>query len=180
MDRFLPRIDKMVGGINMKTSTKWIIGILVGLVVVACITSLGLFAFNISNPNVWEFGMRSGRLWGDEPLLPRDFNPRGMPMHPFYGVTGSWFGFFGLLRFFGATLLCLGVPALLILAVILLARNSQKPPQAVSAQPAVTPPAAGAAQTPPQAEAAQAGACSNCGRQVQPDWSNCPYCGNAL
>ncbi len=70
----------------MKTSTKWLIAILVGLVVVACIASLGLLALRTMSFDNWEYGMRSGRLWDDQPLLPRQF----MPMRPFSGVTGSW------------------------------------------------------------------------------------------
>lgn len=164
----------------MKTGTKWLIGILVGVVVVVVVASLGVLAWRAISFNNWEYGMRSGRLWDDQPVLPREFNPHMMPMRPFFWQTGSWYGFFGLGRILIGALLCLVVPVLLIIGVVLLLRNSQNPPQPVSSQPAPVPPPTASIHEPVEASSQDMKLCSHCGRQVQEDWSHCPYCGNTL
>jgi len=164
----------------MKTSTKWIIGILVGVVVVTVVACLGVLAWNIVVPGGgWEYGLRSGRLWSDQRMPFHGLDPDDMPMSGFQMRTGSWFGFFGLARLLGGALLCLGLPLLIIIGVVLLIRNNSTqtgggqvetsaPPTQVPAQTAETP------------EPQPANPCGNCGKPVQSDWSNCPYCGNPL
>jgi hypothetical protein len=78
------------------------------------------------------------------------------------GMMGNWgyspFGWFGMglgMLFMG--LIPLGILALVIYGVVMLARNSGNIPPAAPASP-----------------------CPNCGKATQADWKNCPYCGTAL
>ena len=64
-------------------------------------------------------------------------------------------------------LLCLGVVLLVILGIVALISaivRGNRP--AVTTQPSTV-------NTPEQP-------CSNCGRMTEPEWKNCPYCGNPL
>lgn len=151
----------------MKKSTKWIIGILVAIIVIAVIGFVAMAWLNFGNGG-WEYGMRTGRLWDRNQLLPRGTTPWNMPMHSFRW-SGAWSGFFGLFRLFGGLLLCLGLPALFIFGIALLIKSSQR-----STQVSPPPTAPSAPQAAPSGKN-----CPSCGRFVQEDWSHCPYCGKA-
>ena len=172
----------------MNKTMKWILGILIGLLVVAVIAALGWMVFSHWNQNEWVYGMRSGRLWDTTPLkeerslqMPSDgfhgfrspgsqLLPQFMPMHPGRAISGRWVGFFGPLRLFGGALLCLGLPALLIVGLVLLLTRKK------ISQPPPIPPTAPVQSAPD----GLANSCASCSRQVQAEWTHCPFCGNKL
>ena len=154
----------------MKTALKWILGILIGLVLLAVIAVAGYFIF--TQWNVAGVMMR-----------PRVFTPfegrRSMPFQPYGMMPYQRFGGFFPLRLIGSGLFCLGFLALLVLAVVALVRVMRQPRLA-----SVIPTPAPVATPIPMPEAPEAPIttrnCSNCGKPVQEDWSHCPYCGNTL
>lgn len=152
----------------MKTAIKWILGILIGLVLLVVVVTVGYVVF--SRWNAVSIMMR-----------PRVFLPfegqRGMPIQPFGGMPHQRFGGFFPLQLIGGGLFCLGFLALIVLGMVALVRVLKQPSQAaVMPAPAVAP-----VQMPePVQTPAATRSCSNCGRSVQEDWSHCPYCGNTL
>jgi hypothetical protein len=94
--------------------------------------------------------------------------PGMMPFGPRFGPVGLLFAMIG-----GLFPLCL--LSLVIIGVVLLVVNLTRPrphlPPVGPAQPYknINMPANPAAPV-----------CPSCGRQIQPDWSNCPYCGAPL
>lgn len=180
----------------MKTSTKWILGILLGVVVLGLVCVVGVIGYNLwGGSSGWALETRSGQLWGDENATPWRMMPYNrMPMRPYGdfhmspygGMRGAWFGFFSPLRLVGFPLLCLGFLALVVIGIVLLVRGTRKPqPAAIAAAApvaAATSEPTTVAEPAPPAEAAQTAAtpCPNCARPVQADWSHCPYCGTAL
>jgi hypothetical protein len=156
---------------NMKKIWKWVLGILVGLLVVALIGSVVYLAVSRGGGGPWMMGERSFRSWGGGDDL-RRFT---MPMHP-----GGWFntrgfaGFFLLRMLFGG-LFWVGLITLSVIGVVSLLRRRK------GAQPQSSLPGAPAAQMPaPEPSPAQPRTCANCAHTVQDDWSHCPYCGNTL
>ena len=92
-------------------------------------------------------------------------------MMPYYGGRGirefgpwMWggFGLFGFLMMLLMMGIPVGVLVLLVLGVAGLLRRPEAPPPAVA-------PASPAGKT-----------CQNCGRPVEADWINCPYCGTKI
>jgi hypothetical protein len=146
---------------GMKTSTKWIIGIAIGLLCVVALVAFGYLAFNWWSGSDWMMETRAFRTWGDG----RDQPWQRMPMHPNWEMPYTRFGGFYPLRMVASGLICLGLLALIVLGVVALARGliRPSPPTKVPVAP-VTP----------------SKACSNCGRLVQDDWSHCPYCGAVI
>ena len=176
----------------MKKIWKWILGILIGLLVVAVIAAA---AFLIAGR--WSgfrpmIAARAAQRWDDERSLPQPLNPRQvppdqdqwrremprgyMPMYP-YGrmMRRPYMGFFPFGGVLGG-LICLGFLGLLVIGGIFLVRSVRRPQQPVvtQASPAVTPLVAEAAQP------SVLQTCPSCSRQVQEDWVHCPYCGTAL
>lgn len=145
----------------MNKSTKWILGIVIGLVCVAALVAAGFVMLRWWGGSGWMMESRGFRTWGDGPIQPW----QRMPMHPNSGLPFSSFGGFSPIRMISVGLLCLGFLALIGLGVIVLVRSLIH-----ASQPAENP---ALATSPAQA-------CSNCGRPVQNDWSHCPYCGNPL
>lgn len=164
----------------MKTSMKWILGIVIAVVLIGLIGSVGFFAFNLFGGSGWMMGSRYGPLWDNGSGAPMG-QYRSMPMHPYQGVYGLWAGGFSLLRFLIIPLLCLGFLILLGLGIVLLIRSQQQPKQTVVApvsatEPVVTPvQVSDPSAAPPDKPTTQA--CPNCGQPVQENWSHCPYCG---
>jgi hypothetical protein len=85
----------------------------------------------------------------------------------FGGMMGpgmmSGFGYYNPLGFFGMALMWLipvGFLVLVVFGVVALVNALNKPGNTL----------------PPVSDRK----CSNCGRQAQPDWKTCPYCGNPL
>jgi hypothetical protein len=138
------------GEIDMKKIWKWVIGIVLGLVVLALLVGAG-------------FAFRTGSLGcGARARNGFDQDGRGFGMMP-YGGMHRGFGMMPFGGFFGG-LISLGVLALIVLGILWLVRSLRKP--AVPAAPVVP--------------AVPALACRNCGNPVESGWRNCPHCGKKL
>lgn len=150
----------------MKTTTKWILGIVLGLLVVTAVSALAIFAMTQWGSPAWMANERS--------FMPHTFE-RSMPMHPY--ADGSWFFMsrFNPFWFIGRILLWGGVLALIVLGIIALVRTLNKPAQAVTTASLAT--TAGIEQA---ATAQTVLSCPACSRAVQQEWSHCPYCGAKL
>ena len=134
----------------MKNIWKWIIGIVLGLVILALLVGAG-------------FAFRTGSLGcGARARNGFDQDGRGFGMMP-YGGMHRGFGMMPFGGFFGG-LISLGVLALIVLGILWLVRSLRKP--AVPAAPVVP--------------AVPALACRNCGNPVESGWRNCPHCGKKL
>ena len=157
----------------MSRTWKWIIGIIIGLVVVCAVAALGFWAFGSMHGSTWTLGGHMPRYWEGGRLNRGYMMPwNNMPMRP-YGFGRGYLpfgGFFrGLIGLGFLFLIGLGVAAL-VLAIT----RSRKPAAAIVAPATSTPPAE-------QAQAAiPARSCPNCQRPVDEGWSHCPYCGTAL
>jgi hypothetical protein len=150
----------------MKTTTKWILGIIIGLVVVTAVSALAIFAMAQWGSLGWMANERS--------FMPRTFE-RSMPMHPY--ADGSWLFMsrFNPLWIIGRTVLWIGVLALIVLGITALVRMLNKTDQAAAIVGASTAP------LPERAAPVQAVQnCPACSRLVQQEWSHCPYCGDSL
>ena len=83
---------------------------------------------------------------------------RGYGMMGPGGMMGGWgyspFGWTGMAFMW---LIPIGVITLIVFGVVALVQNAGNPTPPVSQNP-----------------------CSNCGKNTQADWKNCPYCGTAL
>jgi len=143
----------------MKKVWKWIIGIVVGLVILAVLMGVG-------------FMVRSNcYVYRAEALDLRGFSERGPGMMP-YGGFGSQLRGPGMMGhglmpfggFFGG-LFSLGFLALVVLGIIWLVRSlcTPKPVEGSAAMPA-----------------AVVNPCKKCGRPIQEDWKICPYCGKKV
>ncbi len=162
----------------MSKTAKWIVGILVGLILVCGVVSAGFLTYSRFNGLAWVTAARAPRVLEGGRLLPRDIRPwDDMPMRPNrlapFGFTRGIFPFRGL---FGG-LICLGFLFLIVLGIAALVASlsrSQKPAAAIATE-AVSAPTSMQEET-----ATPARACPNCQRPVSNDWSHCPYCGTAL
>jgi hypothetical protein len=139
----------------MKNTWKWIIGILLGLIVLAILVGVG-FAFRMHSV---AGGMRGWRGSDDGFRQGYGMMPFG-GMHRGFGMMGFGGGIFG-------GLVQLGVLALIVLGIVWLVRKLRKP-----AMPVV--PVA------PVAPAAPTAACPKCGEPIENDWKVCPHCGKKL
>ncbi len=167
----------------MSKTLKWILGIVLILIVLALVAGTGLFVF-ARYFGFNRYGMMPGGMpfYGPNNGVP-NYGPRSpypnMPMHP-YGFPSGRVAPFGLLGLIPSLFGCLLVVGLIALVLFLLLRR----PASTVVSPAVGPSPA----VPPEApgEPAAAGStvtthpCPNCGRTVQEDWNNCPYCGAVL
>jgi hypothetical protein len=163
----------------MKKVWKWILGILVGLVVIAVVLGAGYLVARRVAPAMW---MRENRLLQRSETLPalprqkapgqnmpeqnwsRNFGRNDMPMQ-YYGRMGL--RPFGGLLFFGRLVggvFKLAILGLVIFLAVTLALRQKPVKQPVAASPA---------------QAAML-SCPNCGHAVQADWKHCPNCGNSL
>ncbi len=156
----------------MSRTVKWIIGILIGLLVLAALAAGGFWVFNHWNGANWMMSGRAFRGFYDD----RDLPLRGMHpgMMPFGGMRGWWFGGFSPFGMLFGGLLQLGILALVIYGVVALIRGLTRPQGA-----AVTPMAAGVKPAAEVMPAAAMHACANCGYAVQEGWKHCPNCGQA-
>jgi hypothetical protein len=153
----------------MKKVWKWIIGIALGLILLAVLVGVGLLVRN------------NFHVYRAETLNPYGFSERGPWMMPYGGfghMRGHGMMGFGMMPFGGLFrgLLSLGFLALVVLGIIWLARSLRKPktfdaPAAVSAEPAELPPATPTAIVNP---------CKRCGRPLQDEWKVCPHCGKKV
>jgi zinc-ribbon domain len=146
----------------MSRALKWILGILLGLVIVAVLAGLAIAVFGGFGYGMMRQGFRM-------------VGPGYRMMGPYvYGMHN----FSPLRSIFGA-LLGLGFLVLIIVGIVALINalvRSNRPAQTIT--PAQTTPPAQMASTEPTPAPTQT--CSNCGKPVMEDWKNCPYCGNPL
>jgi hypothetical protein len=162
----------------MKKVWKWVIGIVVGLLVVALVVGGAFFVrshfsfpaaagVRLINPTVQTPGVGKTPGW-DMGRGPRGFTGRGEGMQPFgeggWGRRGMHMGMmgFGWMPFGGVLggLVLLGFLALAVLGIIWLV-NRSKPTVAVVPSVAVSP-------------------CKKCGQPVQTGWTYCPNCGKKV
>jgi hypothetical protein len=157
----------------MKTITKWILGILIALVILAALAAIGYLVFSQWNWAGWRMDARLFRMWEGGRHMPW----RGMPMMPFWSAPGQRLGGFFPLRWIANWLVCPGILFLIVLGVVALVLSLRRSP-APSVSPVSTASTAPAAAPTPVQAVSQT--CPNCGRPVNTDWRHCPYCGTAL
>ena len=185
----------------MKRGLKWMLGILIGLVVIAVVLGSGFMLARGVGRGSWMRESRlaqrgeveQGKPWQTMPrqraprqnlpnqnwpeqmmpgrIIPRAFEPDDMPMR-YYGGMG--FHPFGGLRLVGRLVggvFRLAILGLVIFFAVTLALRQKQVKQSLPAN---------AAQ--PAAELTEAAgmACPHCAREIQGDWKHCPYCGNSL
>ena len=156
----------------MKPVWKWMIGIVVGLVIVAALVGAAILVRNylpFRHMALQVQKIQPGQqLQPGQPVRPfgnRNFDEPGFGMRRFgmpgfgmHGFGGHSFGMpgWGRMPFGGflGGLFTLGLLAFLVLGIIWLVRGLKTPKPAVGTH-----------------------ACANCGKPVQADWRNCPYCG---
>jgi TRAP-type C4-dicarboxylate transport system permease small subunit len=155
----------------MSKTWKWIIGILIGLLVLAVIIAIPFGMHQLAGNYALQYPAN-----GFERGFDRGFGPgmmgRGadnfywhhsmMYQNPgFVGpmMYGSGFFFLGIFRL----LIPLAVVGLAIYGVVALFRRNPTPAAAAEVAPVVP-----------------TRTCSSCGKPAQDDWKNCPHCGNAL
>jgi len=170
----------------MTRTVKWILGILIGLVVVCTIVAIGFFAISRLGLGTMAVGRRA--------FTPFEGRRNIMPMAPYQGMPyQQHFGGYFPFGFLGGGLILAALLGLFVLGVVALVLLLRRPSHAaiqstVPMQSAVVDQAATGAQiTPDQPAVSQVmplastgQSCPSCGRSVQADWSHCPYCGTAL
>ena len=147
----------------MKKVWKWIIGIVLGLIILAVLVGVGF--------------MMRGNFHVNRAELPnsRSFSERGPEMMPYGGfgshMRGPGMMGYGMMPFGGLIggLFALGFLALVVLGIFWLVRSLRKPK--VVDVPAIMPAAM---------PAASVNSCNKCGRPIQDDWKVCPYCGKKV
>ena len=172
----------------MKKVWKWVIGIAVGLVVVAALVGSAFllrshFA-NVANFRVARPGVQVPGYGWDE----RRFDDRYPGMMPFgnygwgrgmhmrgFGMMG--FGGMGLFGGLIGGLFSLGILALAVMGIIWLV-NQLRRPKMVAAP--VEPVASVAPVVPIEVVAADTHPCPRCGEPVHENWKHCPNCGKKL
>lgn len=149
----------------MSTTAKWIIGILIGLLILAALAVFGFLIF------IRFSGV--GGMIGFHSVRP--FEGRVFPQQPFNRLPNQRIvSFLPLGFFFGRLIFPAFLLMIVIVGIILLFSllRSRRPAAAsiTSTLPVQTP-------APVQAPSRN---CPNCERLVQDDWSHCPYCGAEL
>jgi hypothetical protein len=146
----------------MKKVWKWIIGIVVGLVVLAVLVGVGFMAHG------------NFRGYRTEAFDARGFSERGFGMMPYGGfghMRGPGMMNYGRMPFGGffGGLLSLGFLALVVLGIIWLVRKLRSPKlvEVPAAMPAPVP-------------AAIVNPCKKCGQPLQDEWKVCPHCGKKV
>jgi len=150
----------------MKTTFKWIVGILATLLVLAILAGGAYLIYN--------------RWFGDgDPIVARSFHAwedgRSMPWRSMHPDTRLGFGnmwVFSPLRLIFGGLVNLGLIALVVLGVVYLVRGLGRPAGPVAPAPA--------AQPAPAAAPAAGLVCPDCAQPLQADWKHCPNCGRNL
>ena len=137
----------------MKKVWKWVIGIVIALVVIAAVTGLVLLVKSHWMVRSEVNGAIPGYKYQHPGFFPYEDFGRGMHNFPMMGPGMRSVGFLpfgGLMWIFP-----LGFLVLLVLGIIWLIKALRKP----------------------EAVPLQTHSCKNCGKPVQEDWRNCPYCG---
>jgi hypothetical protein len=151
----------------MKNAWKWIIGIIVGLVVLTVLFGVGFMVRNNFH------GYR------EVSRVAPGFYERGPGMMPYGGfghMRGPSMMGYGFMPFGGifACLVGLGFLVLMVLGIIVLVRGLRKP------MPATNVLATAPAITPESTPAAIINACKKCGKPLQDEWVACPFCGKKV
>ena len=143
----------------MKTGWKWLIGIVLGLVVLAVVLGFGLMVRG--NFHAYRVEAFDGR----------GFDLRGPGMMPYggngYHMCGPGMMGYGIMPWGGLIrgLFSIGFLALLVLGIVWLIRSLQKPAQVAA---------------PVELPAASATSCKKCGMTLQDEWKVCPHCGKRV
>ncbi len=168
----------------MKKGLKWLLGIVIGLVVVAILVGVGFFAYNHFRGTGFMVANRSYRFSYNNRVFPfRNMPgnvrpPNGNYIRPFAGTSLSRIGVFRPLSWLFGCLVCLGFLILVVLGVVYLIRGPRRAQQVAASPTPIAPPVT----TPPPSSPAQSNvhACPHCGQMVQDDWKHCPHCGGPL
>lgn len=155
----------------MNKAWKWIIGIVIGLLVLAVIAAVPFGIRQLEANDVVKFSARGFERGFGRDLVPGMMG-RGTDNYYWHlsmmnqnpGIVGpmlygAGFFIFGIFRL----LIPLAVIGLAIYGVFALIRQKPSAAVAIEAAPA----------GPPRT-------CASCGKPAQGDWNNCPYCGSAL
>lgn len=151
----------------MKKVWQWIIGIVLGLIILAVLLSVGFMVWNNMHINRGEARVYPG------------FPQRGPEMMPYggfgYHMRGPGMMGYGRILFGGffGGLFMLAFLALVVLGIIWLVRRGSSPKLVNATAPI---PAAASEQMP----AAIVNPCKKCGRPLQAEWAVCPYCGKKV
>jgi len=165
----------------MKSSTKWILGIGIGVVVLLMLFATGFLLMNRWHRAGGFLERQAVETWKGG----RGDYGREMPMHPYRQMPlNRYTGFFPMGGLFGG-ILCLGFIGLLFLVIVGIVLSQRHPAQtsAAPAAPVVQPvqPAVAATRAP---ESPQPGLtmtnCPSCTQPVQEGWNHCPNCGSSL
>jgi hypothetical protein len=145
----------------MKKVWKWIIGIVIGLVVLAVL--VGVVFMLRGGFHAGRIEARSERGWsvhapGMMPYGGFGWHMRGPGMMYNNGII-PFGGLFG-------GLITLGFMALIVLGIIWLVRILRTPKRVDDTAAAMP--------------ATLMTTCKNCGKPIQADWRNCPYCGKKV
>lgn len=146
------------GETDMKKAWKWILGIVLGLIVLTALVGIGLLMrnnFHDLRAEPFERGFPGRTPW----MMPfGGFDPhlRG-PGLVRYGLNHLG-GFIG-------RLFSLGFLAIVVLGIIWLVKSLSTPKHVAESAPM---------------PAAVTNPCKKCGRPLQDDWKNCPYCGKKV
>ena len=147
----------------MKKVWKWIIGIVLGLIVLALLLGAGFLLRN--NFHVYR-----------TETLNRNFSERGPWMMPYGGFGSHMRGYnmmgYGWMNFGGfiGGLFSLGFLALVVLGIIWLVRSLRTPKQVETLGTTSTGTALSAGTNP----------CKKCGYSLQDEWKVCPNCGKKV
>jgi ABC-type Na+ efflux pump permease subunit len=146
----------------MSTTAKWIIGIVVGLLIVAALAVFGFIIFIRLNG--------AGGLTVSHSVRP--FEGRIFPQQPFGRLPNQRVvGFLPLGFFLGRLIFPAFLFLLVVVGIIILLFSLFR-----SRRPAAT----SATSSTPTSVQAPSRSCPNCERPIQNDWSHCPYCGIKL
>ena len=154
----------------MKKAWKWILGIVIGILVVCLI--LAAVPFFMHNFGGGSYGMMGNYGRGG------DFD--GWGRHPMMGGRGGYMPFYGGFFLLGGLFRLLIPLALLGLVgsgIFTLGKRSVAP-AVVNAAPVTAPAVEPAVEA--SGESVSTRACARCGKPVQDDWTTCPYCGTSI
>jgi hypothetical protein len=143
----------------MKKVWKWIIGIVIGLIVVGALIGMVCLAKSHWSARTEVMGAaQPGYFWHHPGFIPNDAGRCDMYSLPQrgFGMRGPGMMGYGRMPFGGLMwVLPLGFFVLVILGIVWLIKALRKP----KATPILV------------------HACKYCGKHVQDDWKNCPHCG---
>ena len=150
----------------MKKVWKWVIGIVIGLVVLAVLVGVGFLVFGRYHAVRIENGYTRG--WSQQGPGMMPYNGFGEHMRG-PGMMGRG----GMMPFGGfiGGLICLGFLVLIVFGIFWLVRATRKSTR-VDSPAYITTPAAMPAHL--------MDTCKKCGKPIQADWKNCPYCGKKV